>query len=128
VTPHLPLTHADVEKIIRLVETLHRSNLRFLRLEADGLEITVAKGNASSPAAGVPIVSPHVGVFRSTDLRVGAMVDASSILGTIHTLDETNAVRAGVSGKIMEGCVRDGDFVEFGQPLYRILTEDEGSE
>ena len=124
-TADLPLSHADVEKIIRLVETLHGSKLQFLRIEVDGLEITVAKGDASSPSAGVPIGSPHVGVFRSRDLQVGAIVAASSVLGTIHTLDETNAVRAGVAGKLTEHCVRDGDFVEFGQPLYRILPANE---
>src|SRR5438128_7357458 len=99
-TEELRLTHADVEKIIRLVEALHGSDLQFVRVEADGLEITVAKGDASSPPTGVPIAAPYVGVFRARDLQVGAIVDASSVLGTIHTLDESNAVRAGVAGKI----------------------------
>lgn len=119
------LTHADVEEIIRLVQILHASNLQFVRIEADGLDVTVAKGGATkADVRGVLIASPHVGVFRSEaakDLRVGSLVDASSTLGSIQTLDEKNSVKAGMSGKIVEDCVRDGDFVEFGQPLYRIL-------
>ena len=77
---------------------------------------------------GLVIASPHVGVFRSAaakGLEVGSLVDASSILGSIQTLDEMNDVKAGVAGKIVEVRVRDGDFVEFGQPLYRILPKDE---
>ena len=118
------LTHADVGKIIRLVEALHQSGLQFVRIEADGLEITVAKGG---PPLGVPIVSPHVGVFRSDaakKVRVGSLVDASSTLGSIQTLDEMNSVKAGMSGRIVEDYVRDGDFVEFGQPLYRIIPSE----
>jgi acetyl-CoA carboxylase biotin carboxyl carrier protein len=130
------LTHLDVAKIVRLVETLHQSTVQFIRIEADGVEITVTKGgttkadtrvapsDASNPPPGVPVVSPHVGVFRSDaagGVRVGSRVDASSVLGSIQTLDETNPVKAGISGDIIEACVREGDFVEFGQPLYRIL-------
>ena len=130
------LSYADVGKIMRLVETLHDSGLQFVRIEADGVEITVAKGGAAqagapvaptvagSPPSGVVIASPHVGVFRSAPakgLEVGSPVDATSILGSIQTLDEMNDVKAGVSGEIVEARVRDGDFVEFGQPLFRIV-------
>jgi acetyl-CoA carboxylase biotin carboxyl carrier protein len=127
------LTHTDVEKIMRLVEILHRSNLQFVRIEAEGLEITIAKGGASEPeiritasaasADGVTIPSPGVGVFRADGMRVGSLVDAATALGTIQTLDERSTVVAGMTGKVIESCVGDGEFVEFGQPLYRILPE-----
>ena len=118
---------------MRLVEVLHRSNLQFIRIEAEGMEITIAKGGAAKPevsivssvaaAPGIPIPAPGVGVFRADGVRVGALIDAATALGTIQTLDETSTVTAGMAGKIIEGCVRDGEFVEFGQPLYRILPE-----
>lgn len=126
------LTHADVEKVMRLVEILHRSNLEFIRIEAEGMEITIAKGDAKpevriasshASAPGVPITAPSVGVFRADRVRMGSLVEEATALGTIQTLDETNTVTAGMAGKIVEDCVRDGDFVEFGQPLYRILPE-----
>jgi biotin carboxyl carrier protein len=137
------LTHADVEKIMRLVETLHRSKLQFVRIEAEGLEISISKdGSATAyvaaplfaskcedpePPPRVPIPSPSVGVFRSPPANtgqvphVGSVIDATSVLGYIQVLDDMNDVTAGVPGKIVEACVRDGDFVEFGQPLYRII-------
>ena len=137
------LTHADVEKIMRLVETLHRSKLQFVRIEAEGLEISISKdGSATAyvaaplfaskcedpePPPGLSIPSPSVGVFRSPPpktgqvLHVGSVIDATSVLGYIQILDDMNAVTAGVAGKIVEACVRDGDFVEFGQPLCRVI-------
>jgi acetyl-CoA carboxylase biotin carboxyl carrier protein len=127
------LTHADVEKVMRLVEILHQSNLEFIRIEAQGMEITIAKGDAAKPevhvassvaaARGVAIPAPGVGVFRANGVRVGSLVAEAAALGTIQTLDEMNTVTAGLAGKIVEGCVHDGDFVEFGQPLYRILPQ-----
>ena len=117
---------------MRLVEILHQSNLQFIRIEAEGMEITIAKGGAKpevrivsshASAPGVPIPAPSVGVFRADGVRVGSLVEEATALGTIQTLDESNTVTAGLAGKIIEGCVRDGDFVEYGQPLYRILPE-----
>ena len=116
------LTHADVEKILRLVELLHGSNLQFIRLEADGLEITISRGDAAAP--GVAIPSPGVGVFRADaaqGLGVGSLVEAATALGCVQTLDEMNCVTAGMHGRIVEHCARGGAFVEFGQPLYRVL-------
>jgi acetyl-CoA carboxylase biotin carboxyl carrier protein len=129
------LTLADVGKITRLVEMLHRSKIQFVRLEANGLEISISKGVAdggveSRDQEGQPhsvVLSSHVGVFRSgvptleQVMPLGALVDTASVLGFIQTLDEINAVYAGVIGKVSEALVKDGDFVEFGQPLYRIL-------
>jgi acetyl-CoA carboxylase biotin carboxyl carrier protein len=130
------LTLADVGKITRLVEMLHRSKIQFVRLEANGLEISISKGVADGGVESrdqegqLPhsvVLSSHVGVFRSGAptleqvMPLGALVDTASVLGFIQTLDEINAVYAGVIGKVSEALVKDGDFVEFGQPLYRIL-------
>ncbi len=61
-------------------------------------------------------------------MPLGALVDTASVLGFIQTLDEINAVYAGVIGKVSEALVKDGDFVEFGQPLYRILPSRKNSD
>lgn len=128
------LTRFDVDQIVRLVETLHKSNLYFIRLEANGIDITVAKGTVSgqSPATTLhstdaplptPVLSPQVGFFNSQaglDLRIGSLIEVNSALGSIKTLDETIDVKAVLSGIIADIYVSDGDFVEFGQPLYSI--------
>ena len=78
-------------------------------------------------ATAVVVVSSHVGIFHSEIsehqqlLEVGSFVKAGSTLGFIHTLDERNIVKATVSGKVIEICQGDGEFVEFGQLLFRLL-------
>jgi acetyl-CoA carboxylase biotin carboxyl carrier protein len=129
------LTHADVEKTTQLVEILHRSKLQFVRLEAKGVEISISKGD-SGTANGVEIgdqngkpshsivLSSHVGVFRSgasqQKVSLDSQVEVASVLGFIQTLDESNTVYAGIVGRVSEIFVKDGDFIEFGQPLYTI--------
>lgn len=119
-----------------LVEALHRSGLSLLRIEAQGLRIDIGKDGATiadsatatpgaQPAAadGVTIPSPHVGIFRAApnSAQPGSTVEQASTLGSIETLDDVTAVTASVAGTVAERLVRDGDFVEYGQPLYRIL-------
>jgi acetyl-CoA carboxylase biotin carboxyl carrier protein len=130
------LSQLDVSKIMRLVETLQGSKVRYVRIEADGVDIIVSKpdgaqlqARSASPApeqqaAAIPVSAAAVGVFRlaaASNVHVGARVEASAMLGSIHTLDENTAVSPGVSGLIAEALVKDGDFVEFGQALYRIV-------
>jgi acetyl-CoA carboxylase biotin carboxyl carrier protein len=132
------LTHADVRKIVGLVEALHRSRLQSLRLEADALQIDIGRNGVTTAGAtaspfstrelaaieGVVVPSPHVGVFRpgsDAPVQTGSVVEPASVLGSIETLDDVNPVKAGLAGTLAEQLVRDGDFVEYGQPLYRIL-------
>lgn len=125
------LTHADVKKIISVVETLHRSKLQFICIETEQLKISVDKGEATvqdaADATPVVVFSSHVGVFHSAisqaqqSLEVGSFVEAGSTLGFIRTLDEQNIVQATVSGRVIEICKADGEFVEFGQLLFRLL-------
>lgn len=125
------LTHADVEKIMRLVELLHRSGLQFVEIESDGVALRISKDGAAianTPAKSVaaPISSPSVGIFRSSEndekiAQVGSLIELGTVLGSVHTLDDISPIHAHTSGSILEVCVADGQFVEFGQPLYRII-------
>jgi acetyl-CoA carboxylase biotin carboxyl carrier protein len=113
------------------VEALHRSKLQFICIETEQLKISVDKGEATvqdaADATAVAVVSSHVGIFHSEvnqpqqSLEVGSFVEAGSTLGFIRTLDERNVVKATVSGKVIEICKGDGEFVEFGQLLFRLL-------
>lgn len=125
------LTHADVRIIMRLVEALHRSGLDLLRIEAQGLQIEIGRDGATfagslvapSRANAVTVASPHVGIFRAglDAVQPGDAIEAASPLGSIETLDDVTEVTPPTGGTLVEQLVRDGDFVEYGQPLYRIL-------
>jgi biotin carboxyl carrier protein len=135
------LTHADVDKIIKLVETLQRTRLHFVRIEAQGFEIQISRSDQVSGVStvvvqnnrerrdypnDVAVRSPNVGVFSSAVphiarvLEVGDGVVAASILGSVQTLDERNSICAGLNGTVEAVFVKDGDFVEFGQRLFSI--------
>jgi biotin carboxyl carrier protein len=43
-------------------------------------------------------------------------------------MDEAHVVPAGVIGTIADVCVGNGDFVEFGQPLFKIELKREAAE
>lgn len=91
----------------------------------------VSTGPASSPA--VPpsrdstISAPMVGTFyrgpRPGDpafVEIGQHVDADVTVGLIEVMKMFTAVPAGAAGIVVACLVADGQFVEFGQPLFTI--------
>jgi len=73
------------------------------------------------------IVSPLVGVFRSTMkaggkplVHAGDVVREGQLVGAVESLNVLNEVEAGAPGRVREVRVRDGQPVEYGQPLFVI--------
>jgi acetyl-CoA carboxylase biotin carboxyl carrier protein len=86
---------------------------------------------ASPPAAPaknyVEIKSPMVGTFYSKPkpdkpdyVSVGSAVRPDTVVCLIEAMKLYNDIKAEVSGKIAEVCVKNGDFVEFNQVLFRV--------
>ncbi|MCQ4022000.1 acetyl-CoA carboxylase biotin carboxyl carrier protein [Ruminococcus sp. zg-924] len=94
---------------------------------------------ASAPAAEAPveakqqedncrvITSPMVGVFYSAPspdadpyVSVGQTVKNGDIVCIIEAMKLMNEIPATESGTIAEICVKNGDIVEYGQPLFKI--------
>ncbi len=84
----------------------------------------------SSPPASAPgttIDSPMVGTFYSSPapdappfIEVGATVRAETTVCVIEAMKVFTDIPAGVSGRIVEVLVKNGQPVEFGQPLFRV--------
>ncbi len=77
---------------------------------------------------GTLVVSPTVGVFYAAAspeskpfVQVGDTVQKGDTLCIIEAMKLMNEIPAEVSGKIMEVCVGNGQVVEYGQPLFRIV-------
>ena len=75
----------------------------------------------------IPITAPMVGTFYVAPepgappyVQEGAQVEEESTVGLIEVMKVFNAVTAGVQGMVSEICVKNGQFVEFGQTLFRI--------
>lgn len=99
---------------------------------------------AAAPAAGAPaappppppaaparklleIKSPMVGTFYSKPkpdkpdfVSVGSVVKPDTVVCLIEAMKLYNDIKAEVSGTIVEVCVKNGDFVEYNQVLFRV--------
>ena len=78
----------------------------------------------------VPIVAPMVGTFYTTPepgappfVKSGDSVAASTTVGLIEVMKVFNAVTSRVAGIIVEVCVENGQFVEYGQTLFLVKPE-----
>jgi acetyl-CoA carboxylase biotin carboxyl carrier protein len=95
-------------------------------------------GPASPPAPAEPaapaapktliIESPMVGTFYTSSapnappfVTTGSVVHPETIVGIIEAMKVFTEIPAGVSGTIVEILAKNGQPVEFGQPLFRVL-------
>lgn len=92
-----------------------------------------APAEASAPAeapAGeglLEIKSPMVGTFYSSPspdsdayVKVGASVDAESVVCIVEAMKVMNEIKAECAGTVAEVCVQNAQPVEFGQVLFRV--------
>jgi acetyl-CoA carboxylase biotin carboxyl carrier protein len=87
---------------------------------------------SASPAAPrndgtVTINSPTVGTFYSSPtpddpafVNVGSAVTPETVVCIVEAMKVFNQIPAEVSGTIIEVLAKNGDSVEFGQPLFRV--------
>lgn len=73
------------------------------------------------------VTAPTLGTFYAASepgaapfVQVGQMVKADSIVCILEAMKLFNEVTAGCDGEIVEICAKDGDFIEYGQPLFRV--------
>ena len=88
---------------------------------------SVAAPAVDTSDRGIEIKSPTVGTFYSSPtpeeppfVQVGAKVSSETIVCLIEAMKVFNQIPAEVSGTISAVLVKNGDAVEFGQPLFRV--------
>lgn len=107
--------------------------------EAPAVTPAPAKEEAPVPAAAAPsvndpslhkIVSPMVGTFYQAPnpdspayVKVGDKVGDETIVCIVEAMKLFNEIEAEVQGEIVEILVKDGDLVEYGQPLFLVKAE-----
>jgi acetyl-CoA carboxylase biotin carboxyl carrier protein len=89
-----------------------------------------AAAPAPLPANLHEVKSPMVGTFYRAPspeadpfVREGDRVEENTVLCIIEAMKVMNEITAGVSGVVKEILGKNGESVEFSQPLFRILTE-----
>ncbi|VXC12016.1 acetyl-CoA carboxylase subunit (biotin carboxyl carrier subunit) [Bacillus sp. 349Y] len=93
---------------------------------------------AEAPAAEAPadqsnlhtITSPMVGTFYQSSspesgayVKLGSKVDENSVVCIVEAMKLFNEIEAEVKGEIAEILVKDGQLVEYGQPLFLVKPE-----
>ncbi len=143
------LAHLLLGELQEILRVLAASTVEEFRLEHDGKRIALrrqwpppaATVSPSSPAAPPALAAPEpqapveatahlVGVFhRSREpggpnlVEPGARVESGQAIGVIETLGMASTVEAPVAGTVVELLVEDGQPVEYGQVVARILPD-----
>jgi len=86
-------------------------------------------GSGAASADAIFIKSPMVGTYYSKPdpdsdpfVAVGTNVSDSTVVCLVEAMKVFNEIKAERSGRIAEILVKDGDPVEYGQPLFRLDT------
>jgi len=85
---------------------------------------------ADSEAEGIEVIkAPIVGTFYQSSapgeepfVKAGDVIAEGDVVCIIEAMKFMNEVNSEFSGTVMEVLIKDGDFVEYGQPLFRIKT------
>ena len=84
--------------------------------------------DSPAPSKTVVIESPMVGTYYSSSapdvpqfVSAGSVVHPETIVCIIEAMKVFTDIPAGVSGTIVEILVKNGQAVEFGQPLFRVI-------
>ncbi|ENV33268.1 acetyl-CoA carboxylase biotin carboxyl carrier protein [Acinetobacter gerneri] len=134
----------DIRKIKKLIDLMIESDLQAIEVKEGDQSIALTRRNpvvaagvvAAAPVAEAPVVksaprgavetSPMVGVFYAAPspgegpfINVGQTVSAGETLGIIEAMKIMNPIEATQSGVIEEILVKNGDVIQFGQPLFR---------
>jgi len=86
-----------------------------------------AAAKAAQEEGTLAILAPIMGRFYSRPepgappfVTVGAEVSEDTPVGLIEVMKLFNTVQAGLRGTIIEVCVEDGVFIEFGTPIFLV--------
>ncbi len=135
----------DIRKIKKLIDLMIESDLQAIEVKEGDQSIALTRRNpvvaggvtvAAPVAAEAPVVkaasrgavetSPMVGVFYAAPnpgeapfVNVGQTISAGETLGIIEAMKIMNPIEATQSGVIEEILVKNGDVIQFGQPLFR---------
>lgn len=135
----------DIRKIKKLIDLMIESDLQAIEVKEGDQSISLTRPTPvyATPVAAAPTAtalaapaaktprgavetSPMVGVFYAAPspgeapfVNVGQTVSAGETLGIIEAMKIMNPIEATQSGVIEEILVKNGEVIQFGQPLFR---------
>ena len=111
------------------------TNIRFVKEQPQQIPVEVQAVPVPAAVQAVPAVgngmlvkSPLVGTFYAAPaedadpfVSVGDTVKKGQTLAIVEAMKLMNEIESDYDGKIAEICVENGQAVEYGQPLFRIV-------
>ena len=144
----MAISRSDIDAILAAFET---SDWRTIHLKADGVEVMLTKDGTLAPAAAAPqspvpaaiaapaalvddgsqpVTASSLGSFYRAPkpgaapfTQVGARVAAGDDLCLIEVMKLFTSVKSPCAGVVTAILASDGDLVEFGQNLFRIMPD-----
>lgn len=141
----------ELEQLLKLIDAVSNSALSSLKYEEKGVKISLQKegsGKASAVSTeyvqettpevkrevkaakeeGNIIKSPLVGTFyvapseeAAPFVQVGDRVEKGQTIAIVEAMKLMNEIESEYTGEILEVLVENGEMVEYGQPLFRIM-------
>lgn len=143
----------DIDQIITLINTVSKSSLSSFTLEEGDMKLSLEanrgvsfnqtpvqvmtssvslqqEGIEEAEEVGEIISSPLVGTFyvapsEEADpyVQVGDSIQEGQVIGIVEAMKLMNHVESEYSGVVSEILVKNGEMVEYGQPLIRIISK-----
>lgn len=141
----------ELEQLLKLIDAMSNSALSSLKYEEKGVKISLQKevsGKASvvrtecvkeeipevksevklEEGEGHIIKSPLVGTFyvapseeAAPFVQVGDRVEKGQTIAIVEAMKLMNEIESEYAGEIREVFVENGEMVEYGQPLFRVM-------
>jgi len=135
-------TDPELQWVEQLAHTMAEHQLYKLELETEDISVTMrARIRPPAPVSPPPvepaseevleadvtlILSKDVGLFRMSDtLKSGAEITKGQKIGSVEAISVEHELISEYTGTLVEMLVRDGDPVEYGQPLLVLSERDE---
>ncbi|MDQ5984013.1 MAG: acetyl-CoA carboxylase biotin carboxyl carrier protein [Eubacteriales bacterium SKADARSKE-1] len=125
----------DVKKLKQLADVLNKYNLSAVELLDDTKKYRVEKGANKNNGSDnttleqkelCTIMSPMVGVFYDTEymnkgniVKEGQKFKKGDTLCVLEAMKTFTEIQAKEDGEITEVCAKNGDIIEYSQPLFK---------
>ena len=129
----------ELKQILQLIDAVSGSSLDKFEYEENGSKLSLEKGKEPvKPSAeiqkeekesiGQIVKSPLVGTFYAAPaedadpfVKTGDKIKQGQVLAIVEAMKLMNDIESEYEGEIAEIYVENGQSVEYGQPLFRII-------
>ena len=110
----------ELKQILQLIDAVSGSSLDKFEYEENGSKLSLEKGKE-------PVIMTQVAENEELSqalkpfVRTGDMIKQGQVLAIVEAMKLMNDIESEYEGEIAEIYVENGQSVEYGQPLFRII-------